>query len=184
MSGGHLWQEAAAFAARAHLNHVRKDRRTPYVSHPVRVALTVALVFGFPEETLVAAALLHDVLEDAPRDYDDLAERFGRDVADLVACVSKDARLPEPQREQEYDERLRAGPWQARLIKLADVYDNLQDLDTSDDGSRPRMLDRARRALELAAGDPQLRAACAAVRRLVQATESAPARNTRPSGVS
>ena len=42
---GHLWQRAAAFAARAHHHHLRKDHQTPYISHPVRVAMTVACIF-------------------------------------------------------------------------------------------------------------------------------------------
>jgi guanosine-3',5'-bis(diphosphate) 3'-pyrophosphohydrolase len=123
----HLWQQAAAFAARAHRNQVRKDGVTPYVSHPVRVTMTVALVFGETDEHLLAAALLHDTIEDTATDYDELLETFGSTVADAVAAMSKDMRLIEPKREAAYDEQLANGPWQGRMIKLGDVYDNLMD---------------------------------------------------------
>src|SRR5687768_1806066 len=121
------WQQAASFAARAHAGQLRKDGRTPYVAHPVRVALTVRHVFGIDDETALVAALLHDVIEDTKTDYDDLAEEFGRDAADAVAALTKDGRLPEPEREAAYDRQLSAASWQARLVKLADVYDNFCD---------------------------------------------------------
>ena len=91
-----LWHEAASMAARAHRDHTRSDeKRTPYFSHPVRVALTLAVKFGCTDDKVLAAALLHDVLEDTRVDYDDLLQRFDKDVADLVAALSKDNRLVE-----------------------------------------------------------------------------------------
>ena len=53
-----------------------------------------------------------------------------------------------------YDEQLAAGPWQGRLIKLADVYDNLCDAET--DADKRTLLDRADRALRLAGHDEPL----------------------------
>lgn len=118
------WQRAASFAARAHIAQKRDDDRTPYFAHPVRVALVVRMVFGCDDEVAVTAALLHDTIEDTPTDYDDIEEAFGREVADCVAALTKNMTLPEPKREPDYDARLRAADWRARLIKLADVYDN------------------------------------------------------------
>ncbi len=89
-----LFQEAAAFAARAHRHQLRKDGRTPYVSHVVRVALTVTQVFWCDDPVVLAAALLHDTIEDTTTDYDDLAERFGKEVADCVAALTKNMTLP------------------------------------------------------------------------------------------
>ena len=165
----HPWQAATALAAFKHRHQLRKDGRTPYVSHPVRVALTCAIVFGVGDDTTITAALLHDLIEDTTTDYDDLLERFGKDVADIVACLSKDARLIEPQREAAYDQQLAAGPWRARLIKLADVYDNLHDC--LDDGARCEVLERAHRALQLAANDSHAETALDAVRSLVEHVE-------------
>lgn len=167
----YFWQAAAALAARAHRSQLRKDRETPYIAHPMRVALTVANVFGVTDDVTLAAALLHDTIEDTDTDYDDIAEACNREVADIVAALTKDARMYEPQREQAYDEQLARGPWQARLIKLADVYDNLQDTYSSE--STARQLDKARRALKLAEGDDRLAAAREIVAKAVDALTSA-----------
>jgi guanosine-3',5'-bis(diphosphate) 3'-pyrophosphohydrolase len=145
-----LWQPAVSFAARAHRHQFRRDERTPYVAHPVRVALTLACVFGCTDQTVLAAALLHDVIEDTTVDYDELLEAFGKEVADVVACLSKDMRMVEPERERRYDECLAGGPWEARLIKLADVYDNLSD--ARDAAGWRTISEKARRALKLAEG--------------------------------
>lgn len=162
-----LWQAASQIAARAHCNQFRKDGCTPYVSHPVRVALTIALVFGHTEETTLAAALLHDVIEDANVDYDEIATVCGAQTADLVAAMTKDMRLVEHERERAYDEQLARAPWQARLIKLADVYDNFTDAKASPKQSR-KMREKVERALKLAEGEPQLENAASIVRDLLR----------------
>ena len=87
--------EAAAFAARAHKDQTPQGQETPYFSHPVRVCLVVRQVFGFDDPKMLAAALLHDTIEDTTTDYDDLVEAFGPDVANWVAALSKDLRLPQ-----------------------------------------------------------------------------------------
>ena len=127
VSGPGLFQRACAFAARAHDGHRRKDGRTPYISHPFRVAMIVRDVFGCADQETLAAAVLHDTLEDTRTDFDDLAEAFGVGVASMVVSLSKDNRLPEPQRERAYDDGLSRADWRARLIKLADALDNKDD---------------------------------------------------------
>ena len=119
--------QAAAFAAHAHRHQLRKDDKTPYFSHPVRVCLVVSHVFGFHDPKMLAAALLHDTIEDTSTDYDNLIEHFGREVADWVAALSKDSRLPNDEREEAYCKQLSEADWQVKVIKLADQYDNLGD---------------------------------------------------------
>jgi (p)ppGpp synthase/HD superfamily hydrolase len=119
--------EAVAFAARAHRNHLRKDNQTPYVSHPMRVCLVVRHLFGFDDPRMLAAALLHDTIEDTTTDYDDIVEKFGPEVARWVAAVSKDSRLPFEEREEVYRKALAAADWQAKVVKLGDLYDNMGD---------------------------------------------------------
>ncbi|QOJ16874.1 MAG: bifunctional (p)ppGpp synthetase/guanosine-3',5'-bis(diphosphate) 3'-pyrophosphohydrolase [Phycisphaeraceae bacterium] len=160
-----LWQQAASLAARAHRHQVRKDGATPYAAHPFRVAMTVRHVFGCEDDAVLAAALLHDTIEDTGTDYDEILEQFGTRVADLVACMTKDMRLVESERERAYDAQLARGPWQARLLKLADVYDNLSE--AADERTRRKMAEKARRALTLAAGDVELTAARQAVEALM-----------------
>ena len=119
--------QAAAFAARAHRNQLRKDRETPYFSHPVRVCLVVRQLFGFDDPLMLAASLLHDTIEDTTTDCDDIIERFGPIVAKWVAALSKDMRLPHDEREAEYLQTLASADWQVKVIKLADLYDNMGD---------------------------------------------------------
>ena len=148
-----LWHDAAAFAARSHRGQSRRDGETPYISHPARVALIVSARFGCQDPEVLAIALLHDTIEDTGADYEDIAERFGTVVADGVAALTKDAALPERDRDEHAAARLRAGGWQASLVKLADVLDNATDLNASVDdssGRYGRLLTRARWAVEIA----------------------------------
>jgi (p)ppGpp synthase/HD superfamily hydrolase len=140
--------EAAAFAARAHQGQQRKDKHTPYVSHAFRVCLIVRDLFGFDDPRMMKTALLHDTIEDTATDFDDLAERFGVDVASWVAILSKDMRLSEDEREHAYRERLRHAPWQVQACKLADLLDNLMDLNTLPYKQRVQYLKRAQQYFE------------------------------------
>jgi len=160
------WQRAVAFAARKHAGQLRKDGQTPYASHPMRVAIVVRHVFDIADETALIAALLHDTIEDTTTDHDELTHHFGRAVADVVAAVSKDGRLPHDEREAAYDQQIAAASWQARLVKLADVYDNFCDSRT--DGERAKCAEKARRAIACAGDDPQLAAAVKLVRQLIE----------------
>ncbi len=119
--------EAAAFAARAHQHQKRKDGHTPYVSHVFRVCLVVRHTFGFDDPRMLAAALLHDTIEDTATDCDDIIERFGEEVAAWVAALTKDMRLPHDARERAYAKGLATADWQVKALKLADIYDNLGD---------------------------------------------------------
>ena len=119
--------------------------------------MTIMHVFGFEDEEVIAAALLHDTIEDCDVDYDDILEAFTRNVADYVAVMTKDMRLEEEIREVSYDKQLEDGPWQGRLIKLADVYDNYSDADT--DKVKLKLNDKANRILKLTNEDLQLQQA-------------------------
>lgn len=171
----HLWQDAASFAARAHQHHRRKDGVTPYVAHVYRVAMTVRDVFGCDDPIALAAALLHDTIEDTPTDYDDIEQRFGRRVADCVSALTKNMLLPERLREPDYDRRLAQADWRARLIKLGDVYDNYCDALSRakpNKANKAKLARRCRRAIALARGDEKKHAstgrAIKAVERLMR----------------
>lgn len=148
-----VWQLASAFAARAHEHQKRKDGATPYFSHCTRVALTVAHVFGCTDEFAIAAALLHDTIEDTAVDYDDIEQVFGSVVANCVAALTKNMILPEAARERDYDRRLRAADWRARLVKLADAYDNFMDSSERGPDKVRKTRRTCRRAIELAKPD-------------------------------
>jgi guanosine-3',5'-bis(diphosphate) 3'-pyrophosphohydrolase len=140
--------EAIAFAARAHRHQVRKDGVTPYVSHVFRVAMVVRQVFGINDPRVLAAAALHDTIEDTTTDYDDIAGHFGADVAGWVVALTKDMRLPEPEREAAYLRQLVAADWPVAVCKLADIYDNLGDSIHMPAASRRRTVARSRLYLD------------------------------------
>jgi (p)ppGpp synthase/HD superfamily hydrolase len=119
--------DAIAFAARAHQNQFRKDNKTPYVSHVMRVCLVVRHLFGFDDPQMLCTALLHDTIEDTTTDRDEIEEHFGPTVGKWVAALTKNSMLLHDEREAEYCARLAAADWQVMVCKLADIYDNLGD---------------------------------------------------------
>lgn len=153
--------DARAFCKHCHAGQTRWDG-SPYHVHPERVADRVRglLAEAFPhaddpsgtggapaDEPVLIAALLHDVLEDCRVDYEDIAGRFGGEVADMVAALSDDKRLPEARRAAEYRAALRSAPRRVQLIKLADLLDNAADLAGCADAARRRRW--AAKALDL-----------------------------------
>lgn len=156
-----IWMRAASFAAWKHRHQVRKDGKTPYIAHPFRVAMIVRDTFGCTDGEVLAAALLHDTIEDTQTDYDELHKHFGERVAIMVATLTKNMSLPSAHREEHYDRQLAAGPWEARLIKLADVLDNTVDASTEALIEKSRQL--RRRVLALTEGEATLAVARAAV---------------------
>ena len=87
-------------------------------------------------------------------DYEDLNKRFGKEVADTVAALTKNMALPEAEREKVYDAGLAKASWQARLVKLADAYDNLHDVETFTPErraeQRKKAIERCKRAVSIA----------------------------------
>ncbi len=147
--------DAVSFAARAHHGQTRRDAKTPYVSHPYRVALTLRHLFGVTDERSLAAAVLHDIFEDTLRDFEDVEEKFGSLVASYVALLSKDSRLPEALREYAYLSQLKDAPLPVKMIKTADLYDNVQDCRTAQPDRKARLLKLAREWLKTFRRAPQ-----------------------------
>ncbi len=120
-------KQAIDTSARLHINQKRKSSGIPYISHPYGVAFIVENYTQ--DEDVVAAALLHDVLEDVSKDlYDETAMRqdFGDRVTDFVKEVSEDKALPSWQaRKQAYYEHLKTASPEALLISAADLTHNL-----------------------------------------------------------
>jgi (p)ppGpp synthase/HD superfamily hydrolase len=83
-----LTRDALAFAADRHAGQTRDVDSIPFVTHPVEVACLLHEA-GYPDE-VVAAGVLHDVLEDTDVQPEELADRFGERVTGLVASVSED----------------------------------------------------------------------------------------------
>lgn len=118
---------AASFASRKHHGQMRGDNLTPYFSHVARVTLVLVHLFGVDDEDTIAAALLHDTLEDTATDYEEIEHIFGETVATYVVLLTKNPLLPKKQREEDYQQRLSAAPEPVIIAKMADLYDNLSD---------------------------------------------------------
>lgn len=121
--------KAAAFAAERHRRQRRKDlHATPYINHPLALASVLAVEAGVSDPEVLAAALLHDTLEDTETTLAELREAFGERVASIVEEVSDEPGLPDHERRQrQVDGAARLSPG-ARLVKLADKIANLRDV--------------------------------------------------------
>jgi (p)ppGpp synthase/HD superfamily hydrolase len=118
---------AASYAAQKHVRQKRKGASgEPYINHLIEVAHMVADALPSPDPNVVMAALLHDVVEDAGVTFDELAARFGADVADLVLEVSDDKSLPKQERKRLQVENAPKKSVRAQMIKLADKTSNLR----------------------------------------------------------
>jgi (p)ppGpp synthase/HD superfamily hydrolase len=100
---------------------------TPHMDHLQGVVNRLKNI-GISDEEVLAAALLHDTIEDTNTTFDEIDQRFGSRVAVLVLSLSKDMRLPKDQREKQYVKQLKDSSLEAKLIKLCDISANLKDL--------------------------------------------------------
>ena len=130
-----LVEDARDFAERAHKGQTRKYTGAAYIVHPVAVAASVAGV-GADDET-VAAALLHDVLEDTGCTAARLARLFGVRVARIVMQVTNPSTSTWATGNRAARKRmdrlhLRSACPEAKTIKLADVIDNVESIKEHD----------------------------------------------------
>jgi (p)ppGpp synthase/HD superfamily hydrolase len=120
---------AADYAARQHVAQRRKgERADPYVNHLTEVGAMLAEATGGADPVLVAGGLLHDTLEDTDAVYEDLVQRFGTEVAALVAEVTDDKSLPKEERKRLQIAKAPGLSRRAKLLKLADKTSNLRAL--------------------------------------------------------
>ena len=116
---------AQEYAQRKHGQQMRRDVLA--IDH-VRAVVDNLRNAGVDDSTVICAGWLHDTIEDTDTDYDDIYKQFGRDVADGVAVLSKDRRLPKEERDLQYAAQLRKASWQAQVVKMADIAANLQSI--------------------------------------------------------
>ena len=134
--------EASSFAAKKHTGHTRKgSTQEPYINHPLEVASLLANVGGIEDFDVLIAALLHDTIEDVGVTKEEIAERWGAEVASIVAEVTDDKSLEKQERKRLQIEHAPGLSKQAKLVKLADKISNITDVMNSP----PVDWDRARR---------------------------------------
>lgn len=127
-----LLLRAVHFAAERHRNQRRKDEEaSPYINHPIAVSLILADVGGVADSEVLAAAILHDTIEDTGTLSEELQEIFGARVRSLVEEVTDDKSLAKNERKRrqvDHAQSLSAG---AALIKLGDKISNVLDVSTA-----------------------------------------------------
>jgi guanosine-3',5'-bis(diphosphate) 3'-pyrophosphohydrolase len=124
-----LVREALSLAREAHAGQVRQtgSGELPFIEHSLAVAEHLARE-GFGDE-VVAAGLLHDVVEHADVELPDLGERFGDEVADLVAVLSEDAAIETyEERKAEQRDRVATAGTEAHAVFAADKTANVEVL--------------------------------------------------------
>lgn len=119
---------AIAFAAKAHEGMTRKGTSVPYIVHPMEAAAIAATITTDPE--VLAAAVLHDVMEDCGVSYAQLYGMFGWRVAQLV---EEESHTPHPDkrgswvsRKQETIDKLACACRDAQIIALGDKLSNMR----------------------------------------------------------
>ncbi|MDJ0839367.1 MAG: HD domain-containing protein [Acidobacteriota bacterium] len=119
---------ACCFAAEKHRDQRRKDpRATPYINHPLEVSMVLNDA-GVEDPEILAAALLHDTLEDTETSAEELDVAFGPRVRGWVEELTDDKTLPKHVRKRQQVEKAPAATHEAKLIKLADKICNVRDI--------------------------------------------------------
>ena len=111
-----LVSEAIAFAVKAHDGMRRKKSDLPYILHPMEAAVIVGTMTE--DQNMIAAAALHDVVEDAGITIDEVEERFGKRVRELVESETEDKRAELPPTET----------WRIRKEESLKVLESTEDI--------------------------------------------------------
>ena len=125
-----LVDRAIIFAVKAHAGTERKGKGFPYIVHPMEAMEIVSTMTS--DQELLAAAALHDTVEDTDATLDDLRTEFGNRVAMLVAHESEEknpavsARESWHARKQAAIERLAHAPHDAKIVALGDKLSNMR----------------------------------------------------------
>jgi len=130
--------KALEFASHRHrAQHRKGTRKIPYINHPIQVANLLANLGGEDDPVLLAAAILHDVIEDTVDSVEERSElmneiskNFGEEVLALTMEVTDDITLEKKVRKQLQIEQANHKSIRARKLKIADTITNLQDIIT------------------------------------------------------
>lgn len=136
--------QAINFAAMAHNGQTRKSTIIPYITHPFAVGMLLQKIKCADE--VIAAGILHDILEDTSTTFDDLAEHFGIRVAKLVLAASEqDKSLPWKERKQHTIDGLPHAYLEEIQIITADKLHNLRSIRADIEQDRENVWDRFNR---------------------------------------
>ncbi len=123
-----LFDEAAKFAIEAHHGTERRGKAYPYIIHPMEAVSIVATITSDPE--MLAAAILHDVVEDTEITIDQIREKFGDRVARLVQheTAPLDETLSWKAKKSIQIEQLAHAPYDSKVVALGDKLSNMRGI--------------------------------------------------------
>ncbi|MBS0249488.1 MAG: HD domain-containing protein [Proteobacteria bacterium] len=140
-------QDVRHFALAKHEGQVRTHDGKPYITHLDGVA-TILREYGYTAPEIIAAAFLHDTLEKTDTALEELIEKFGMSVAELVFWLTDTEQGSAEARALQAAWRLSRAPWNAKLIKLADIIDNGTAIIMCNPDFGPTFLDEKRLQLK------------------------------------
>ncbi|MDZ4832979.1 MAG: HD domain-containing protein [Candidatus Melainabacteria bacterium] len=124
--------DALSYASKMHATQRRKDNKdTPYINHPIDVARMLVTIGGITDSNTLAAAILHDTVEDTEATAESIEELFGAAIRDLVLECSDDKSLPKEERKRLQVVNASHKSQAAKCIKLADKISNVRDISDS-----------------------------------------------------
>jgi len=121
-----LLEKATRMAVQAHATQKRKGEDLPYITHPIMVALLLS-EHDFSEE-VIAAGMVHDVIEDTAITEAELRDTLGDAVADIVTAVTNDDSLDWKEKKQAYIDSVREASIEAKAVAVADKVHNAESL--------------------------------------------------------
>jgi guanosine-3',5'-bis(diphosphate) 3'-pyrophosphohydrolase len=120
---------AVEFAAQKHRMQRRKDSdASPYINHPIALMHVLCLDGGVSDPLVLAAAALHDTIEDTETTEDELRTTFGEEIARIVVEMTDDKSLPKDERKRLQIEHAHRMSREGALVKLVDKICNLRDV--------------------------------------------------------
>ncbi|MFA5958086.1 HD domain-containing protein [Hyphomicrobium sp.] len=140
-------QDVRDFAVTKHGSQVRKHDGRPYIAHLDGVAAILA-EYGYKTPEIIAAAFLHDTLEKSDTTIEELIAAFGMPVAELVYWLTDKETGSRETVALQAAWRLSRAPWNAKLIKLADIIDNGTAIGMHNPSFGPTFLDEKRLQLK------------------------------------
>ena len=120
--------KATQFAALKHCDQRRKDGKTPYIIHPISVAMILAEIGSIEDLEILSAALLHDTLEDTDTSAHELDKNFGSRVRIIVEELTDNDMLTFSQRKQMQIDNAPYLSKNATLVRIADKISNVSDV--------------------------------------------------------
>jgi len=115
--------DARDFAIAKHSGQVRKHDGRPYIVHLDAVA-GILEEYGYKSSEIIAAAFLHDTIEKSNTTIEEISQKFGETVAELVYWLTDTEKGSRTSQALQAAWRISRAPWNAKLIKLADIIDN------------------------------------------------------------